>query len=313
MFLSKENVILESNKKYVQVGNLIDELEYKSIDICALKTALLPTIKLSQGASVLTPCIYEKGGKHFLKNDFKPVMSLQEGDFIYIPKLEILENHNVPRNIAWLYGKYIASGYIKSSGKFEQIIIPIKTMSSREEAMIMGLDSTVAVKSKEGKIIVCSNMKIIEMFKNFTRAKSLKPFILESSPSIYKLFLRSLLLEKDEAGRVKIENIVLAHELFLYTYSKLNKILRIMEEHLGSKRKRKSSTKKSYYMYIAKEDEYKIIGNNLYIKIIQNRYGRNTLGIDISQNRLYKDTTLICNSIVLQNDSSSTDVVPLLE
>lgn len=297
MFLSRENIVLESDNKCIQVGNLFDESEFSTIDICALKTTLLPTIKIPYSCMVKYPMVYEKDGKYYLRNCFIDVKKISESNYLYIPKIKNLESkEQVSKIIAWLYAKYIVSGYIKNSS---QIIIPVKRMSSREEKQILNIPDTLTTKRKDGsKVIITENAEIVKLFSNFTRQKSIKNFIIKASQSIYSTFLRSLLVECDEYKRVELESPTLAYQIFMLAYSKTDKILKILEERTGSKKK-KSKAKKKFYITYADEDDYDIIGKHLYTKVLQNRTGRNTIGIDISKNRIFDDE-VICNSVVVK-------------
>ena len=201
-----------------------------------------------------------------------------------------------------LYGKYISSGYHKKNSEIQQIIIPVQRISQKEENQLLKLDSVFTIKSTlqpYKKLIIINNENIINMFSNFTKSKSLKQFIIDSPANIFNTFLHSIMIECDEYKRIQIENIGLAHEIFIHAYSKNNKILKITEERTGSKKK-KSKNKKKYYISFADKDDYDIIAGNLYTKVIQNRIGRNTIGIDINKNNIFDKKELICNSIIIQ-------------
>lgn len=292
--------------KYTQVGNRFDEIQFTIIDICAIKTTLLPTVKIASGNEILCPQIIEKDGKTFLRNVYKSIDSIPENSYIFIPKIDNVEKENdISKITAWLYGKYIVSGYVKSNSVIPQMFIPVKHITKKQEKQILSIDSTVIVNAKDAnyrKIIISNNTDLIEMFSNGARQKTLKKFIIESKRSIYNVFLHSLLMETDDIGRIQIDNQILAHEIFIHTLSKLDKILKITEERVN-KNKKKSNAKRRYFIQQTTPEDYEIIAGNVYTRILQNRFGRNTVGVDIDKNHIYLDDDLVCNSLVMKNTS----------
>lgn len=303
MFLSKENIIMDAYGRYTQIGNLFDETQFSTIDICAIKTSLIPTIKIPEANMVMMPSVVMENNKPFIKNEFLPIKSAIEGDFVFIPKIDSRTDADpIPRTVAWLYGKYIVSGYPKNENGCTYLMIPVKRISPKEEKEVQKLDSTFVVKSITpdfSKIIITKNNKIINDFLNFTRFKKIKDFMLFATPETFKVFLNSILCETDNIGRTELQNQVLAHEIFIHSYSKLNKILKISEERNGKKRTSAKSKKKFFISQSVPED-YDIFSGELYTKILSNRYGNNTFGINIEENELYDTNEFICNSIIVK-------------
>lgn len=300
MIISKENVILDKDMNYFKVGSLINYNEVSLLDIFSLKTSLFPTIKMSKNLKTMCPVIYEKENKKYLKNELKEIKDLNNGDRILIPKLNYKKVMFIKKEYAWLYGKFIINGYFQNKNNCTTLIIPVKRMSNNEEKKISSIKDIEIHNSKNVnfyKFIIIKNMEIIKLFSlKHSYNKSLNDFIINSDPHIYNHFLRSLMEEKDKNNFIKLDNIKLAHELFIHSYSKCNKILKIISQN------NYKNKEKSIFITFANQDEYVVVGDNLYNIIIQKRINNNSLGINIeNQKGNYRlSDCIICNSIYIK-------------
>ena len=148
------------------------------------------------------------------------------------------------------------------------------------------------------KQIIIDNEEIKLLFKQDNNSKkNLNNFIINSDKHIFNYFLRSLLEEKDKDNFIKIDNLSLAHEIFLHSYSKCDKILKIIFL------KKQNTYNKEYYITLADKDEYVLIGENLYNIVIQKRKNNNSLGFSLEDmdNVYCNKGKYICNSIYIKN------------
>lgn len=300
MIISKENVMLNSNLKYFKVGSIINKNEHSVFNVFSIKTSLFPTIKLSESFSTICPNIYNRDGKNFLKNEYKKISEIEDNEHILVPKLKYEKVIYINKEYAWLYGKFIANGYFKKSKYGVQIIIPVKRISKEEEKKILKIEKIKVLNCHSDnfyKQIIIDNEEIKLLFKQDNNSKkNLNNFIINSDKHIYNYFLRSLLEEKDKDNFIKIDSLSLAHEIFIHSYSKCNKVLKIIFL------KKQNNYNKEYYITLADKDEYVLIGENLYNIVIQKRKNNNSLGFSLEDmdDVYYNKNKYICNSIYIK-------------
>ena len=280
MFLPN-NFMIMTDKGSLNVGNISNNKIYttdgfedfnmskKHEKTYFLKTDLFPTIAIGKNTELLTGKIYVKNDTVFIKNQFFKINEIRAGDYLVVPKTYYQSPNKINRTLCWLYAKYITSGYYCTERQTDRdmIVINLNKMS-KKEALRLRRYSEVMYDLKKMQIII-KNKDIIDLF-----GKDKKHLIRElynSEPHIIKYFLHTMQIENEF---IKIEHKSIAYDLFIFLYSKLNKIMSITEE--------KTNRQKVFYLKDANPNDYILFKDLLYVKINNILEGKEASGLNIS-------------------------------
>ena len=287
MFIANNTIITTEN------GNILANSDYEKIftvngfispekiltnqKTTFIKTELFPSIAIGDNTEILSGRLTSVNEKLFIQNNFYNRQNIKEGDFFFVPKITYNVDETFSRTILWLYAKYLVSGYycLEKQTNKPTIIINLARFSKKEAVKLKKYNNVTYDLNK--KIIVIQNEEIIEDFTQYKQSLNLKVYGCDEN--LANFFLHSMMIECD--NKIVCKNKSLAYDIFMYAYSKCNKIYKITET--------KENEKKQFIISLADTNEYMIVQKQLYVRITKILDGKETRGISIknTENSLF--------------------------
>lgn len=258
------------NKMYI-MNNFIDINKTPDTQPASfVKSNLFPTLTVGRDTKVLSGRIERQNNKLSLKTKYIPASSLQNGDYIYIPKMHYDIGCDFTKTMAWLYAKYIVSGYycLEQQTNIPTIIINPKRFSKKEAAKLK-MYPKVSYDLKN-KCIFIQNEQIIKQLGTVKKRLNLKLYGLNDN--IVKYFIHSILIESPNED-LKFQYKTMAYDVFCFLHSRGNIIYKISEVKVNGK--------KIYHLSAASENDYILLNDHLYAKINKVIEGKSIKGVNI--------------------------------
>lgn len=247
-----------------------------------IKTELFPTITSGNDSKILAGRLMSTNNNLFIKNDFYKAADIREGDYIFISPINYETDISFNRTLVWLYAKYLVSGYYCTESQTNEpmIIIKPKRFSKKESLKLRNIEGVSYNLDKN--IIVIKNKNIIKDFG--TKKTNLSWKIYGCSPNLIQFFLHTIEIEHKN---IQFESKTIVFDIFMISYIKLNKVLKITEVN--------SDKGKVFILNDANPEEYLLVNDTLYARVTKILKGKKVKGISIEnpENKPFCTTFLL--------------------